>query len=1057
MAYELYNAAIEVDTLYTTLFNALPGSSILLKTDAPRYTIIAVTPRYLIDTGTQEKDMIGKGLFESSSIRNTDSNYTGDRDDLQSSLEYVLKNKLRHSLPLQQYSPQNGNDNIVRYWKKTNNPVLTTEGDVAYIIHTIEDVTSQVLADQKAALSDSIEKIYNLFVNAPVIIGLVRGDDHIIEIANNRLLEVWGRTAEVIGKPVLEAIPELAVQGYKALLDNVLISGESFYAYEFPTTFTHNGKEELFYFDFVYKPLYDKRVKDKPSGVICIAHDVTTQVLARKKIEESEAKYRTLFNTMDQGFCVLEMIFDDNNQPINYCFLETNPVFEKQTGLKDAIGKTVLQLVPDLEVHWFERYGEVALSGKSIRFIEESEAMGHWYEVYAFKLGNEESRKVALLFSNITEQRKAEQEIRESEARFRNLADDSPMFVFIINPDLEASVSYWNKMWLQYTGQSSEEALGSRAWDGVIHPDDVAIVKEYHTLAFENKRSYFIPAVRVKRFDGTYRWHAFKANPRYLSNGDFNGYIGVGFDIHEQKLTEEALKQSETRYRLAVTSAELGTFDVDLLTNELIASERMQSIFGVEAIHDHDYYINALHPNDKNIRDKAYKAAYQNGLLEYEARIIRKDKTLRWIRVKGRVFFNNTLIPIKLVGVVQDITEEKEFAEQLRTQVDQRTAELLKAHEALLDTNTYYQYIINQFDAALAALVPVYEGDKIVDFEFKMTNEAFSIYSNLSPSAIQGKRVSAIFPEYYKTDTFERYVKVFESGVLQKWELHYNVDGLNIFLLVVASKMNEEVVVNFTNFTELKGLQLDLLRKIEELRRSNANLEEFAHAASHDMKEPIRKVLTFADRLKQSLGSRMTAFEAQLFERMEISTKRMGLLVDDLLEFSHVSERPMQMETVNLNIKLQKVLSDLELLIEEKGAIIKADPLPVIKGYKRQLQQLLQNLLGNALKYSKSDTVPVISVKTRIVKGSEVLNRILPEQEMESFHLIEVSDNGIGFEQQYAERIFGMFQRLHGKAEYAGTGVGLSIVRKVVENHNGYIWAEGKPGQGATFSLLLLP
>jgi PAS domain-containing protein len=193
----------------------------------------------------------------------------------------------------------------------------------------------------------------------------------------------------------------LEKQGFKELLDRVRTTGEPFYAYEYPITLNRHGKEEILYFDFVYKPFYESGTDKRASGVISVGHDVTTQVLAAKKVQENDAKYRTLFNTMHQGFCVLEMIFDDNNLPVDYIFRETNAVFETQTGLHNAIGKTARQLVPDLEPRWFELYGKVALTGEAIRFIQGSQAMGRWFEVSAFPLLYEGSRKVALLFTDI--------------------------------------------------------------------------------------------------------------------------------------------------------------------------------------------------------------------------------------------------------------------------------------------------------------------------------------------------------------------------------------------------------------------------------------------------------------------------------------------------------------------------------------------------------------------------------------------------------------------------------------------------------------------------------
>jgi signal transduction histidine kinase len=207
--------------------------------------------------------------------------------------------------------------------------------------------------------------------------------------------------------------------------------------------------------------------------------------------------------------------------------------------------------------------------------------------------------------------------------------------------------------------------------------------------------------------------------------------------------------------------------------------------------------------------------------------------------------------------------------------------------------------------------------------------------------------------------------------------------------------------------------------------------------------------------LHNLLHDRMDASETNLFDRMQSATKRMSLLVDDLLTYSEISAIPLKMEEVNLANKLQVVLSDLEILIEEKKAVIDVDNLPTVKGYKRQLQQLFQNLLGNAIKYSKKDEPPQITIRSEMVSGADVQKFVPKVQADKIYHLIKVQDNGIGFEQEYAERIFSMFQRLHGKSEYEGTGIGLSIVRKVVDNHNGFIWANSQPGKGAIFNVLL--
>jgi signal transduction histidine kinase len=181
----------------------------------------------------------------------------------------------------------------------------------------------------------------------------------------------------------------------------------------------------------------------------------------------------------------------------------------------------------------------------------------------------------------------------------------------------------------------------------------------------------------------------------------------------------------------------------------------------------------------------------------------------------------------------------------------------------------------------------------------------------------------------------------------------------------------------------------------------------------------------------------------------------MNTLIDDLLLYSHVSSGAVREEKVDLNEKVRMVIEDLEVEVAEKNASIAVDPLPTINGHRRQLQQLFQNLIGNAIKYAKPDVPPQIHIRSRTVDLGEQNFPINVERKEGLYHLIEVTDNGIGFNQEDADRIFSVFTRLHGNAEYRGTGVGLSIAQKVVQNHGGYIWAESTPDQGATFSILL--
>jgi len=277
--------------------------------------------------------------------------------------------------------------------------------------------------------------------------------------------------------------------------------------------------------------------------------------------------------------------------------------------------------------------------------------------------------------------------------------------------------------------------------------------------------------------------------------------------------------------------------------------------------------------------------------------------------------------------------------------------------------------------------------------------------------------------------------------------------SVDVTAQVFARQKTEEIILQRTS--ELAEANQALTKNNEELQRLNANLEHFAYAASHDLKEPLRKIHIFSDQLKNELDSTLSDSQKWLFDRLENAARRMTSLVDDLLTYSQTARGFGEQETVDLNKKVQLVLEDLEVEIQQSNAEIIVDPLPTIRGSKRQIQQLFQNLITNALKYKKPNSSAFISIKCREVMGYEILKSPTSDESTRPFNLITVKDNGIGFHEADAKRIFNVFTRLHANTEYRGTGVGLSIAQKVVENHDGHIWAEGIPGEGAAFYILL--
>ena len=277
-------------------------------------------------------------------------------------------------------------------------------------------------------------------------------------------------------------------------------------------------------------------------------------------------------------------------------------------------------------------------------------------------------------------------------------------------------------------------------------------------------------------------------------------------------------------------------------------------------------------------------------------------------------------------------------------------------------------------------------------------------------------------------------VQQLATALSQKWDL---------------AKEGRELLAELERRVRLRTAQL--WEKNEELVRSNQELQLFAQIASHDLQEPLRKIRTFGDRLRTKCGDGLDEVGKDYLSRMQGAAERMQTLIQDLLSYARVTSKAQPFQSVDLRDIVEGVLSDLETRLETTGGRVDIDKLPRIEADPLQMRQLFQNLIGNALKYHKPNVRPIVKVSAQPIEGN--LNLSPGASTGNRRWQIVVEDNGIGFEDEYEERIFTMFQRLHGRSEYEGTGVGLAICRKIIERHGGTIIAKGVPDQGSTFTI----
>jgi len=443
-----------------------------------------------------------------------------------------------------------------------------------------------------------------------------------------------------------------------------------------------------------------------------------------------------------------------------------------------------------------------------------------------------------------------------------------------------------------------------------------------------------------------------------------------------------------------------------------------------------------VHPDDRSGLEAAVKEALeaQTATARCEARPVHDPTGERRVEIHlRRVTHQGRLL---VLGTVRDVTERRRWEERLaneravlRTLVDHLPVAIYLKDTAARKT------LVNPVDQRNLGVRSEAEALGRTDFEFFPREQAEAFYADD--------------------------MQVLTAGVpvLNREERITRPDGSSGWLLTSKVPLRD----TSGRIIGLAGIGLDIPdRKLADeklrafaaqLERSNRELQDFAYVASHDLQEPLRKIVVFGERLCERYAETIPPEARDYLERMRRAAQRMQTLINDLLAFSRVTTRARPFEPVDLGQVLREVLGDLEARIEQTGAVVSVEPLPVLEADALQMRQLSLNLLGNALKFRKPDVPPRVRVHAEPVH--ERRSDRGPESPPEPFYRISVEDNGIGFDEKYLDRIFNMFQRLHGRGEYEGSGIGLAIARKIVLRHGGHITARSRPGEGATFIVAL--
>jgi hypothetical protein len=1034
MTYEPVTTSVSAEAWYIPLFEALSSNSYLMRIDAPRYTIIAVTPQHLSLTGLKKEDVIGKGVFEVFPPNVNDPTDTGAQDFL-ASLQYVINHKEPHQLPIQRYDIMDNQGRYMeKYWKAESKPMLSPEGEVAYIIHSTEDITDQVMADEMKQQikgmeqADALRRLYETVTNNTPDLIYVFDLNYRFTYANKALLTMWGRSLESSnGKGFRDlGYEEWHAQMHEREIDEVVATKKPIRG---TVSFPHSELGVRIY-DYIFAPVFDE--KGEVEAIAGTARDITDIKRAEEKIKENEERFSAAVKAVQGVIWTNNANGEMIGEQQGWSSL-TGQSFEEYQGYgwADAVH-------PDDAQPTIDAWNEAVRERRTFEFMHRvKRRSGEWgyFSIHAVPLFDAAGsiREWVGVHTDITEKRIAETALLESENRFRTMADSSPVMIWTL--DAEGNSTYYNKRATEFTGHSEEELKDGKTWQTAIHPDDIDHAASVVGKAVQSNQPYQMEC-RMRRADGEWRWLLSHGTPRFGKNNELLGYVGSSVDITDRKLTEEALFYRKALLEAQNEAVPDAILIVDTKGKMISFNQHFAKLWNIpQEITEAKDDTGALNFAMTQVADPKGFIERVNYCYSHPDETCMEEVLFRDGRIierYGNAVKGDNGTNYGWIWYFRDITERKKVEETIR--------ESEERFRTISDESPIFVFIIDS-----DPLAPVSYWNKTwLEYTGQTSEEAkgrawdgiihpddVPVVMDIYVPAFTNKQ-----PYFIPAVRTKRYDGVYRWHAF-KGNPRYLSDGSFNGYVGVGFDVHEQI-------TAKEQLEIIVNERTKELQRSNDDLQQFAHVASHDLKEPVRKVKTFTSRLEQHLEGMLDETSLRYIEKIHSATNRMFSMIDGVLTYSTINASTQAPEMVDLNEVMKNIEADFEVVIQKTGATLTYCGLPSIEGAPVLLYQLFYNLINNAIKFAKAGIAPQINITSEIIGDDD--RRTVK---------LRLSDNGIGFEEEQSSSIFETFTRLNSKDKYEGTGLGLALCKKIVERHSGSISASGVPGEGATFTILL--